>query len=203
MNTLKSTYNEQNLQPTMVVMKPIPRPSIGHFWKSSHLVFIIPPCTDATFHPLHQSQHGSKGAESTKNNINMYRFTREMVQDGYSKETKTKPNKDQWWMLDDCKLSFHKRTGSPDSLIPLMKFNLHLFQVWSCASVETDKEPPLCRGQRPWYTVREINSYVSHPIFNRCNREACFWDMSGIRQALMSKRSMCLFSVPIALNWIF
>jgi hypothetical protein len=28
-------------------------------------------------------------AESTKNNINMYRFTREMVQDGYTKETKT------------------------------------------------------------------------------------------------------------------
>jgi len=37
----------------------------------------------------HHSQHGSKGAESTKNNINRYSFTREMVQDGYTKETKT------------------------------------------------------------------------------------------------------------------
>jgi hypothetical protein len=42
-------------------------PSLKDLITCFRSVFIIPPCTAATFHPLHCIRHSSKGEEHTKN----------------------------------------------------------------------------------------------------------------------------------------
>lgn len=111
-------------------------PSLKDLTTFFRSVFIIPPCTAATFHPLHCIRYSSKGEEHTKNTkaVQIYR------ENGSAwittqRNTDIQPGKELWLMPEDSMFNRAKQTSLPlNSAILHESIGITLQVMYLCRS---------------------------------------------------------------------